>query len=157
MRPILVAALGIAAAACAGLAPEARDALAVDEIVATALEATRASPQERRRTLARAQQAFARHPDDIARLRLATLLAALPPPLQDEARAAALLEPLAGGPRETPIARFAALLAAQLAEQRRALHAGAQRETTLRRQLEALKAIERDIQAREERLRTEAR
>lgn len=157
MRSVLVSMLVLLAAACASMSPETRDAADVSQIVARAVEASRSPAAARRRELLRAQRAFAEQSDDVARLYLATLLTILPPPLQDDARAAALLGPLAGGVPQTPVARFAALIAAQVAERRRLAHAGERREDALRRQVEALKAIERGIQVREERLRMDAR
>jgi hypothetical protein len=100
------------------------------------------------------------------RLRLATLLATLPAPLRDDARAAELLQPLADA--ATPgVGRFAALLASQVAERlrltremeraarerERADKERDKREEALRQQLEALRAIERGILEREEKMR----
>jgi hypothetical protein len=144
----------------------------LDPILAEAVVASRAPLAEQQATLARAQKAFGSGaPAD--RLRLATLLATLPPPLRDDARAATLLESIsdAGAPG---VGRFAALLAAQVAERRRLLHeldklraeaerAGRERalsdkerdkrEEALKQQLEALRAIERGILEREEKMR----
>ncbi len=55
------------------------------------------------------------------------------------------------------IDRLKALLAAETAERQRASRAAGAREAALRRQLDALKAIERDILDREDRMRSEAR
>lgn len=55
------------------------------------------------------------------------------------------------------IERLSALLAAETAERQRLTRAGLRREETLRRQLEAMKAIERGILEREDRIRTETR
>ena len=149
----------------------------MDAIIAGAVVASRAPFAE--------QTGHARHgrrrrfgsgaPAD--RLRLATLLATLPPPLRDDARAAELLEPIAdaGAPG---IGRFAALLAGAghrsgAARAARALERAARRareragrkrralsdkerdkrEEALKQQLEALRAIERGILEREEKLR----
>src|SRR5690606_28185609 len=72
---------------------------------------------EQKTALASAQEAFAAAPTPFNRVRLATLLATLPSPLRDDARAAELLRGLEGaGPRTT---RFAHLLAAQIAERQR--------------------------------------
>lgn len=144
----------------------------VDAIIAQTVVAARAPFAEQQAALARAQQGLGGGtPAD--RLRLATLLATLPPPLRDDARAVELLEPIAdaGAPG---IGRFAALLAAQVNERRRILHeverlraenerAGRERalsdkerdkrEEALKQQLEALRAIERGILEREEKLR----
>lgn len=53
--------------------------------------------------------------------------------------------------------RANAQLAAEVAERQRALRAAARREENLRKQLDALKAIERGIVEREERMQTQAR
>jgi hypothetical protein len=151
-------------------------------IVAEALAAARAPAAEQAAALARAekkvQRAGTAAPAD--RLRLATLLATLPPPLRDDARAAKLLEPIADA-AAPGIGRFAALLASQIAERQRAWHElqrvsreaervsreaeraardrersdseRDKREEALRQQLEALRAIERGILEREEKLR----
>ncbi len=50
-----------------------------------------------------------------------------------------------------------AQLAAEVAERQRVVRAAARREETLRKQLDALKAIERGILEREERMQTQAR
>ena len=114
------------------------------------------------------------------RLRLATLLAMLPPPLRDDARAVKLLDPIADA-ASPGIGRFAAVLAAQIAERQRvaqeldrvtreATHAARERaaadkeraaadkerdkrEEALKQQIEALRAIERGILEREEKMR----
>ena len=73
--------------------------------------------------------------------------------------------PSAGGPSTDPraeeyraeIVRLKAQLAAEVAERQRLSRAAARREDTLRRQLDAMKSIERSILERDERLRTETR
>jgi outer membrane murein-binding lipoprotein Lpp len=55
------------------------------------------------------------------------------------------------------IARLNAQLAAEAAERQRITRAAARREETLKRQLEAMKSIERGILEREDRTRTETR
>jgi hypothetical protein len=165
--------LFMALTGCAALQP---DPGPVDAIVAEAVRAARAPFPEQQAALARAQQGLGGgRPAD--RLRLATLLATLPPPLRDDARAAELLGPVAdaGAPG---IGRFAALLATQVNERRRVTHeverlraelerAGRERalsdkerdkrEEALKQQLEALRAIERGILEREEKLRRKPR
>jgi hypothetical protein len=144
----------------------------VDAIIAEAVVASRAPFAEQQATLARAQKALGSGAA-ADRLRLATLLATLPPPLRDDSRAAELLEPISDA-GIAGVGRFAALLAAQVAERRRLLHeveklraeaerAGRERalsdkerdkrEEALKQQLEALRAIERGILEREETLR----
>ena len=164
-------------AGCAILRPGAGESLQVSEVVNAAVLAARAAPEEQRRQLNHAQQLFAAVQDDLNRVRFATLLATLPAPLRDEARATALLEPLAARRPETPLVQFAGLLAAGTAERQRImrdLRAAERREEaaeerastlrqqadalrqqadTLRQQLDALKSIERGILEREERRR----
>jgi hypothetical protein len=160
-------------AGCSLLQPLQEQPAAVDEVVGEALSAARAPASEQKAALSRAQKAFTSNPSSINRLRLATLLAGLPAPLRDDARAAELLEPLSDA--TTPgVGRFAALLAAQVAERQRLareldrvvraererVRADAERdkrEEALREQLEALRSIERGILEREERLRRKPR
>jgi len=104
---------------CALLRPDAGEALQVREIVGGTVNAARAMPEEQRRRLARAQQMYAASPDDANRLRLAALLATLPPPWRDDARAEQLLEPLATRRAETAVAELASMLAASVAERQR--------------------------------------
>jgi hypothetical protein len=152
----------------------------VDTVLRDAVQAARASAPEQKATLAAAQKAFVADSGTYNRLRLATLLVTLPAPLRDDPRAAELLEPLveAGG---SSTGRFAAFLSTQIAERQnivreaqkltaeldrlgkeRAQHERERqaadkerdkREEALRQQLEALRAIERGILDREERLR----
>lgn len=168
MRMVLAAALLIAG--CALLQPQATDIVAVDGVVAEALKAARAPAPEQKAALAAAQAAFEKNPAAGNRLRLATLLAVLPPPLRDDARAGELLEPIANA--ATPgYGRFAALLAGQLSERQRlgrelertarererADKERDKREEALRQQIEAMQSIERGILEREERLRRRQR
>src|SRR6185295_6099207 len=155
-------------AGCASLQPGA-----VDALVGEALGAARSPVAEQKALLAKAQEAFAANNSELNRLRLATLLVVLPAPLRDDARAAELLEPLVNT-AEPGSGRFAALLAGQIAERQRLTreverlareraaaereHAATdkerdKREEALRQQLEALRAIERGILEREEKLR----
>jgi hypothetical protein len=164
-------------AGCAGLRPGAGEAVQMSEVVGAAVTASRAATEEQRRQLNLAQQQFAVVQDDMNRLRLATLLATLPAPLRDDARAAALLEPLAARRPETVLVQFAGLLAAGAAERQKLTRdlratekreeeltrdlrttekreeAAEERANTLRQQMDALKSIERGILEREERRR----
>jgi hypothetical protein len=149
----------------------------VDEIAGEALSVARAPAAEQKASLARAQEAFTRDTSVTNRLRLATLLAVLPAPLRDDARALELLGPVAD-PAASGAGRYAALLSAQVMERQRLgreierlradraavekEHAAAdkerdKREETLRQQLEALRTIERSILEREEKLRKRQR
>lgn len=175
-------ALVLLLAGCASLQPIVNP---VDAIVGEALAASRLPADEQSTVLSRAQEAGLASPVD--RLRLATLLATLPAPLRDDARALELLEPLADN-ATSGIGRFAALLAAQVTERQRAVRelervtreadraareraaadkervaadkerAAAdkerdKREEALKQQLESLRAIERGILEREEKMR----
>ena len=175
-------ALVLLLAGCASLQPIVNP---VDAIVAEALAASRLPADEQSAVLSRAQEAGLASPVD--RLRLATLLATLPAPSRDDARALELLEPLADN-ATSGIGRFAALLAAQVTERQRAARelervtreraaadkeraavdkeraaadkerAAAdkerdKREEALKQQLESLRAIERGILEREEKMR----
>ena len=55
------------------------------------------------------------------------------------------------------VERLSALLAAEVAERQRVTRTATRREETLRRQLDAMKAIERGILEREDRVRSESR
>jgi len=175
---ILCAAL---LAGCALLQPDAGEALQVRQIVGGTVSAARATPAEQRRQLVHAQEMYAAVPDDANRVRLASLLATLPPPWRDDARAASLLEPLAMRRPETPVAQLAGMLAASVAERQRLARelraaetrveaaearvaaaerreeAAVERAGTLQRQVDALKAIERGILEREEKRRKQQR
>ncbi len=163
---------------CAAFQPQVSP---VDAVVGEAIVAARAPAAEQAAVLARAeQQARSAGTNPVDWLRLATLLATLPPPLRDDARAIELLEPLADA-TSPGVGRFAALLAAQVTDRQRVareldrlskesanaarerdrvekareLHDKERdkREEALKQQLEALRAIERGILEREEKLR----
>jgi hypothetical protein len=113
---ILLATL---ASACATPWPAAKSEGQARDIVGSTLAAARAAPPDQARQLASAQKAFAASPDDANRVRLAALLATLPPPFRDDARAATLLEPLSGRAPDSAMTQLAGLLAASLAERQR--------------------------------------
>ena len=157
----LVAALILSG--CALLEPPVSP---VDSVIGEAVQASRAPLAEQKAALQRAEQVYKASPTSINRLRLAILLATLPDPLRDDARAAELVEPMADA-SDPGVGRFAALLAAQVGERRRAARDAERlarerervdkerdkREEALKQQLDALRAIERGILEREERLR----
>jgi len=60
-------------------------------------------------------------------------------------------------PETAEVERLNAQLAAEVAERQRAARTAARREEALKKQLDALKAIERGILDREERMQTQAR
>ena len=165
LRCLAVAAL-LALCGCAALDPASQQVTTVDRLVAEAVHAAHASSSEQRTALARAERSFATDTSSLNRLRLATLLATLPEPLRNDARAAELLQPLVD-PKGPGYGRFAALLSIEVGEHSRLLREAEQaareheradkerdkREEALRQQVEALRGIERGILEREERLR----
>lgn len=162
----LVITVSLALSACAALDPRPSRYAPVDAVIGETVQAVRAPAPEQRAALARAEQLFAGEASPVNRLRLATLLATLPDPLRDDARAGELLEPLVDA-SDAGVGRFAALVSTQIAERRRMARDAERsarerervdkerdkREEALRQQLEALRAIERGIMQREERLR----
>jgi hypothetical protein len=154
------------AAGCALVPPPRPPVTPLDLVIGEAVQASRAPLAEQKAALSRAEQTLRTSATAVNRLRLATLLATLPEPLRDDARAAELLESIADA-SEPGIGRFAALLSTQVLERRRLgreaervarEHAASdkerdKREEALRQQLDALRAIERGILEREERLR----
>jgi hypothetical protein len=169
----LVVAVSLALSACAALDPRPSRYAPVDAVIGETVQAARAPAPEQKVALARAEQLFAGEASPVNRLRLATLLATLPDPLRDDARAGELLDPLTDA-NDAGVGRFAALLSTQIAERRRMARDAERsarerervdkerervdkerdkREEALRQQLEALRAIERGIMQREERLR----
>lgn len=79
------------------------------------------------------------------------------PPVANPPAASAPAASAPLGECRAEVARLSARLAAETAEHQRATRAAARREETLRRQLNAMKAIERGILEREERVRSETR
>jgi hypothetical protein len=80
------------------------------------------------------------------RIRLALLLAMPGTAFNDDTRAAGLLEAVVGDTLQGPMLQFAGLLYAQISERLREQRRTAQ----LKEQLEALKAVERNIIEREQ-------
>lgn len=166
MLKLSALAAALALAGCALVVPPPPRAAPVDGVIGEAVQAARAPASEQKAALQRAEQAFIGETVPLNRLRLATLLATLPEPLRDDARAAELLEPIADA-SDPGIGRFAALLSGQVGERRRLAREverqarererndkdREKREEALRQQLEALRSIERGILDREERLR----
>ncbi|MDA8110387.1 MAG: hypothetical protein M0015_17455 [Betaproteobacteria bacterium] len=147
MRALLVA-FALALGGCAQFPPQFGAASRLDEVLAAAAQARHLPPAEQGRELGLARKAFAAGHGDFERLRLATLLATLPEPLGDDAEAATLLAPLAAGRADTPMRRFASLLAVQLGERQRL----EQQADDLQKRLDEIKSIERKALRRDERL-----
>jgi hypothetical protein len=106
-------------AGCALLQPDADASRQLREIVGETMDAARATPEEQRRRLAQARQRYDAVPNEANGLRYAALLATLPPPGRDDDKAAGVLGPLAAQRPESPLTRFAGLLAASVAERQR--------------------------------------
>jgi hypothetical protein len=174
MRGLFVLLVAGLVSACAALQPADSATRQVREIIDDTAQATRATPEEQGRRLARAQKQHAAEPSDANRVRLAALLATLAPPWRDEERAAALLGPVASRQPVSALTQLAGLLAAGVAERQRLARelraaveraeeaarreeGATERANTLHQQLEALKSIERGVLEREERRRTPKR
>jgi hypothetical protein len=133
------------------VAPEGR----TNELISYLAYVARASAPVQKKELASATAAFGRASTFHTRLRLGGLYAQPVPGLRDDARALALLEPLAtttaANPAERPVVDLAALLYAQVAERLRLSKDDAKKQDDLRERIEAMKSIERSIMQREER------
>lgn len=161
IRNGLVFALALLLAGCAALrtqnVPDQElERRQVIELISYAQRVAVMTPEQQRREYSASNQAFAKGKDTNSRIQLALLLATPGASVQDPARAAGLLEPLAGpGDAASPLRELARILHAQLSERasehRRANQAreqiDAQKEVErgLRNQLDALKEIERSI------------
>ncbi|MBS0335646.1 MAG: hypothetical protein JSS40_02290 [Proteobacteria bacterium] len=162
LRLALCVLAALALAACAVLP---RPQSQAGELVGYFAEVARMAPAEQKKALAQAADDWAHGATPLARVRLGGLYAQPGGVLRDDARALALLEPLAGSSKrdadaDRDLADLAWLLHAQVAERQRLARDDAKKQEALREQnesirerLEAMKAIERSIQRREERLR----
>lgn len=153
-------------AGCAAFGPGSETVI-VRDAVNLAVETARAPEEARRRELRRAAQEYEREPGRMSGARLAILLATLPEPERDDARARVLLESLAAESPETDLSRFAGLLAASVAERQQAardaqaarersdarLRASEQQAQTLQKQVEGLQRELRSGEHREDALR----
>lgn len=114
----------------------------VVELVAYAQRFTAMSVEEQRREYNAVNQMFGKDKSVYNRLRLALLLATPGASVHDDARAAALLEPLVTrGETSGPLKSLAALIYAQLSERGREQ----KRAEQMRDQLDALKQVERTL------------
>ena len=129
---------------------ESAESRQVVELIGYAQRVAALQPDEQRRELNTTSQMFSRDPGIYSRVRLALLLCLPGTAFNDDARAASLLEPPAGAgvaPLPAgPMQQFAGLLYAQIGERVREQRRTAQ----LKEQLDALKAIERQIMDREQ-------
>jgi hypothetical protein len=141
----------------AALPPPSAAAVDTRELVAYFAAVGRAGAPAQKRELAQSAAAFGRTRTPYSRLRLGGLYAQPAPVLRDDARALALLEPLAlthgiAAPQR-PVADLAALLYAQVAERQRLAKGEAKKQEDLRERIEAMRSIERSIMDREDRQR----
>lgn len=114
----------------------------VSALIADGQRVAKLAPEEQRRELAAASDAFARDRKTWNRLRLALLLSTPGSLLNDDARAASLLEPFAApGAAATPLTQLGTLLQAQVAERLREQ----KRAQQLKEQIDALRAVDRSL------------
>jgi chromosome segregation ATPase len=174
IRNGLLIAIALLLAGCAGLRipglpegePEERQVI---QLINYAQRVATMTAEQQRNEYSASNQAFVRDKDASSRMRLALLLATPGASVQDPARAASLLEPMAApSDAASPLRSLARLLYAQLNEraneQKRAnqmreqIEARKEAERTLREQLEARKEAERtlreQLEARKEAERT---
>jgi len=118
-RAFLALVLLVAGTGCTLMQPKADPSRLASEIVGEAAAAARSTPDEQRRRVTHARQIYDAVPSESNGLRYAMLLATLPPPLRDDAKAAAILRPLAAQRPETPLTQLSAMLAATLSERQR--------------------------------------
>jgi hypothetical protein len=167
-------AIALLLAGCAGLRipslldgePEERQVI---QLIDYAQRFATMTAEQQRNEHSASNQAFVRDKDSISRMRLALLLATPGASVQNAARAASLLEPMAApSDAASPLRSLARLLYAQLneraSEQKRAnqtreqIEARKEAERNLREQLDARKEVERtlreQIEARKESERT---
>ena len=108
----------------------------VEEAIAFGSRVPTLAPDEQRREAAAAEQAFATQPSPATRVRLALLLGTPGAVVQDDARAASVLTPLAAPDAQDPLAPLARVLSGQiLARQREA-----RRAATLKGELDTARA-----------------
>jgi hypothetical protein len=105
-------------------------------------------PEEQKHEYASVNQLLARNKSDSLRIKLAVLLTL--PAQQDDTKALALLEGVAGKtPTASPLKQLAALLATQLAERIRQIREEQKRAEQLQQKLDGLKAIEKSLLGRD--------
>lgn len=158
MRTLAAFCCAVALAGCAYLAPfpgtssarESQESRQIIDLIAYTQRVAALQAEEQQRELNASSQIFTKDRGAYGRVRLALLLALPGTAFNDDAKAAGLLESLAGtGTSESPpgpMQQFAGLLHAQISERLREQRRTAQ----LKEQLEALKAVERKIIEREQ-------
>ena len=96
-------------------------------------------------------------PQGLAVIAMLTGCTAMQPASEKPAARPAAQAPRDCRPETAEVERLNAQLAAEVAERQRVARTAARREEALKKQLDALKAIERGILEREERMQTQAR
>jgi len=162
-------AIALLLAGCAGLRglslPDSgSEERQVIELVNYAQRIAAMTAEQQRGEYGADNQAFAKDKDTMSRMRLALLLATPGASVQDAARAASLLEPMAAtSEAASPLRSLARLLYVQLneraSEQKRAsqmreqIEARKESERTMREQIEARKEVERTLRQQLESLK----
>lgn len=118
---------------------EAEEARQAAEILAGNQRVAALGPDEQRKELGAATQAFNRDRSNYSRVKLGLLYALPGAAIQDDARALSLLEPVAGG--AGVLRALAGVVHAQVAERAKAQ----KRADQLKEQLDQLRAVERSI------------
>lgn len=118
---------------------EAEEARQVAELLSYYQRVAGLGPEDQKRELATATQSFNRDRSNASRVRLALMYAIPGTALQDDARAAQLLEPIASG--SGALRQFAGLVHAQVTDRLKTQ----KRADQLKDQVEQLRAIEKDI------------
>ena len=122
-----------------GSKPEARQVI---DLIGYAQRIATMTAEQQRREYRLSNQAFAKDQGAMSRMRLALLLATPGASVQDAARAASLLQPLArSGDAASPLHALAGLIYGQLNER----VSEQQRANLMQKQLEALKELERTM------------
>jgi hypothetical protein len=120
---------------------EAEEARQVSELLGYYQRVAQLGPEDQKRELATATQAFNRERSNANRIRLALLYVMPGTSFQDEARAAQLLEPVATAGGGGAVRQFAGLLHAQVTERMKTQ----KRADQLKEQVDALRAIEKQL------------
>jgi hypothetical protein len=104
------------------------------------------SPDDLRRDLANATQAFNRARTDVNRIRLAVLITMPAAGATDDARALALLDPVfSRNATASPIKQLAAVIYLQIAERSRSLSEERKKSAAAQEKLDQLRAVERSL------------
>jgi hypothetical protein len=122
------------------------EAKQVVDLIAYSQRLSGLSADEQKRELAAANKDYSSDPGLYTRLKLAIVLAAPGSTLNDDAKAASLLEAAASQPARTPLRQFAVLVHGLIQERLRDQKSVAQ----LKEQLDGLRAIERSLIDREQ-------